>query len=98
MLPDYIDDQEYADVLIRLLVILTNPTLLLYREGPPKDNHGRKIFMELIDILQGYKSAFTSEKVWAALSTQLQKSLEIVSELLKKLLTFTFVTFIKEIL
>ncbi|XP_055851009.1 protein timeless homolog [Episyrphus balteatus] len=77
MLPDYIEDDEFADVLIRLLVILTNPTLLLYRDGAPKDNHGRKVFMELIDILQGYKSAFTSSKTWAALTLKTQKSLEI---------------------
>ncbi|XP_065358652.1 protein timeless homolog [Calliphora vicina] len=77
MLPDYVEDDEYADVLIRLLVILTNPTLLLYRDGPPKDNHGRKVFLELIDILQGYKNAFTRDKIWSALFGKLKKSLEI---------------------
>ena len=81
MLPDYVDDDEYADVLIRLLVILTNPTLLLYRDGPPKDNHGRKVFLELIDILQGYKSAFTRDKIWSALYGTIKKALEIVSTL-----------------
>lgn len=79
MLPEYIEDEEFSDVLIRLLVILTSPTLLLYRDGPPKDNHGRKVFMELIDILQGYKSAFTRDKIWAALFEKLKKCLEIVS-------------------
>lgn len=83
MLPDYVDDNEFADVLIRLLVILTNPTLLLYRDGPPKDNHGRKVFMELIDMLQSYKSAFTQDKIWSALFAKLKKSLEIVSTLLE---------------
>ncbi|TMW43785.1 hypothetical protein DOY81_011134 [Sarcophaga bullata] len=78
MLPDYVDDDEYADVLIRLLVILTNPTLLLLVDGPPKDNHGRKVFLELIDILQGYKSAFTRDKIWSALFGKLKKSLEIL--------------------
>ncbi|XP_055382504.1 protein timeless homolog [Condylostylus longicornis] len=78
MLPDYIDDDEYADVLIRLLVILTNPTLLLYREGGiPKDNHGRKVYMELIDILQGYKEGFTKHTVWAALALKLHKTLDV---------------------
>lgn len=78
MLPEYIKDDEYADVLIRLLVILTNPTLLLYRDGPPKDNHGRKVYLELIDILQGYKNAFTREEIWSALFGKLQTALEIV--------------------
>jgi len=79
MLPDYVHHEELSDLLIRLLVILTNPTLLLYREGAPKDNHGRKVFMELIDILQGYKAAFAKDKVWSALFEKLKQALEIVS-------------------
>ncbi|EDW59287.1 protein timeless homolog isoform X1 [Drosophila virilis] len=77
MLPDYVQHEELADLLIRLLVILTNPTLLLYREGPPKDNHGRKVFLELIDILQGYKVAFAKDKIWTALFDKLKQALEI---------------------
>lgn len=79
MLPEYIENDDYADVLIRLLVVLTNPTLLLYRDGAPKDNHGRKIFLELIDILQGYKEAFTMERIWTALATRLHRVLDVVS-------------------
>ncbi|XP_060645851.1 protein timeless homolog [Drosophila nasuta] len=77
MLPDYVQHEELSDLLIRLLVILTNPTLLLYRDGPPNDNHGRKVFMELIDILQGYKAAFTRDKIWTALFEKLKQALEI---------------------
>ncbi|XP_030370378.1 protein timeless homolog [Scaptodrosophila lebanonensis] len=77
MLPDYVEQEEFADLLIRLLVILTNPTLLLYRDGPPKDNHGRKVYLELIDILQGYKAAFARDKIWIALFNKLKQALEI---------------------
>lgn len=77
MLHDYVHDPEYTDALVRLMVILTNPTLLLYRDGPPKDFHSRKVFMELIEILQGYKSAFTQDKVWVPLYGILKKGLEI---------------------
>ncbi|BFF90723.1 protein timeless homolog [Drosophila madeirensis] len=77
MLPDHVHHEELSDLLIRLLVILTNPTLLLYREGPPSDNHGRKVFMELIDILQGYKAAFAKDKIWTALFDKLKQALEI---------------------
>ncbi|KAH8243662.1 hypothetical protein KR032_009171 [Drosophila birchii] len=77
MLPDYVHHEELSDLLIRLLVILTNPTLLLYRDGPPKDNHGRKVFMELIDILQGYKAAFARDKIWTSLFEKLKQALEI---------------------
>jgi len=79
MLPDYVHHEELSDLLIRLLVILTNPTLLLYRDGAPKDNHGRKVFMELIDILQGYKAAFARDKIWSSLFEKLKQALEIVS-------------------
>ncbi|KAH8330259.1 hypothetical protein KR067_000539 [Drosophila pandora] len=77
MLPDYIHHEELSDLLIRLLVILTNPTLLLFRDGPPSDNHGRKVFMELIDILQGYKAAFARDKIWTSLFEKLKRALEI---------------------
>ncbi|KAH8358759.1 hypothetical protein KR093_002235 [Drosophila rubida] len=77
MLPDYVQHEELSDLLIRLLVILTNPTLLLYRDGPPNDNHGRKVFLELIDILQGYKAAFARDKIWTALFEKLKQALEI---------------------
>ncbi|XP_017084436.2 LOW QUALITY PROTEIN: protein timeless homolog [Drosophila eugracilis] len=77
MLPDYVHHEELSDLLIRLLVILTNPTLLLYREGAPKDNHGRKVFMELIDILQGYKAALAKDKFWTSLFEKLKQALEI---------------------
>ncbi|SPP87904.1 protein timeless homolog [Drosophila guanche] len=77
MLPDHVHHEELSDLLIRLLVILTNPTLLLYRDGPPSDNHGRKVFMELIDILQGYKAAFAKDKIWTALFDKLKQALEI---------------------
>lgn len=77
MLPDYVQHEELSDLLIRLLVILTNPTLLLYRDGPPNDNHGRKVFLELIDILQGYKAAFAKDKIWTALFEKLKQALEI---------------------
>ncbi|KAM8705179.1 hypothetical protein ACLKA7_009608 [Drosophila subpalustris] len=80
MLPDYVQHEELSDLLIRLLVILTNPTLLLYRDGPPNDNHGRKVFLELIDILQGYKAAFAKDKIWTALFEKLKQALEIVTQ------------------
>lgn len=63
----------------RLLVNLTNPALLLYREELPKDAPSRRNFLQLIEILQGYKEAFTLPAVWAALGSRLQKALEIVS-------------------
>lgn len=73
------EDDDLSDVLLRLLVNLTNPALLLYREELPKDGPGRRNYMELIEILQGYKEAFSLQPVWAALGKRLQHVLEKVS-------------------
>lgn len=73
------EESEMSDVLLRLLVNLTSPTLLLYREEVPRDGPNRRIFMHLVEILQSYKAAFALEPVWTALETRLKKVLGIVS-------------------
>lgn len=80
MLMHQTDETEMADVLLRLLVNLTNPTLLLYREELPKDGPNRRNYLQLVEILQGYKSAFSLQPVWAALEKRFQKVLNIVSK------------------
>uniref|UniRef100_A0A336MW68 CSON008069 protein n=2 Tax=Culicoides sonorensis TaxID=179676 RepID=A0A336MW68_CULSO len=77
MLLDCSEDTEVADVLLRLLVNFTNPALLLYREELPKDNVGRRNFLELVEILQRYKESFAVDAVWALLGKRLEKTLEI---------------------
>lgn len=79
MLTHHSENPELADVLLRLMVNLTNPTLLLYREVLPKDGTGRRNYLDLIEILQTYKEAFTSAGAWTALATRLTKALEVVS-------------------
>lgn len=71
-------EDDLSDVLLRLLVNLTNPALLLYREELPKDGPGRRNFLELIEILQSYKAAFALQPVWASLGKRLQLVLEKV--------------------
>lgn len=80
MLMHHITEDEMSDVLLRLLVNLTTPTLLLYREIVPKDGPNRRNFLQLIEILQSYKAAFSLQPVWLALEKRLQKVLEIVSK------------------
>lgn len=91
MVLDHSDDSVTADVLLRLLVNLTNPVMILYREELPKDNVGRRIFLELVEILQLYKEAFSAEDVWALLGSRLQKALAVVSILL--LLSLSLILF-----
>lgn len=76
------EKNEMSDVLLRLLVNLTSPTLLLYREELPKDGPNRRIFLHLVEILQSYKAAFSMQPVWTTMEKRLQKVLEIVSEYL----------------
>lgn len=80
MLVNYCDDPELSDVLLRLLVNLTNPTLLFFREDLPKDGAGRRTYLDLIEISQTYKEVFAfSLEVWETLAARLQKIMEIVS-------------------
>lgn len=79
ILINYGEDDEYFDIVVRLLIILTTPTLLLYKDGPPKDTQGRRVFMELMDILQDYKNAFTKNQIWEVLFKKLKKTVEVVS-------------------
>lgn len=84
MLINYSDDSDLVDVLLRLLVNLTSPTLLFFLKGSedlPKDGAGRRTYLDLIEISQNYKDFFsTSSSLWATLAARLQKILEIVSE------------------
>lgn len=77
MLISYIDHEEMSDVILRLLINLTNPTLLLYREKIPKDVASRRNFVQLVDILQRYKEAFADQAIWTVLQQRLQKMLQI---------------------
>lgn len=79
ILINYGEDDDYFDIVVRLLIILTTPTLLLYKDGPPKDTQGRRVFMELMDILQDYKNAFTKNQIWEVLFKKLKKTVEVVS-------------------
>ncbi|XP_062536634.1 protein timeless homolog isoform X2 [Armigeres subalbatus] len=77
MLMSNFDNPDVADVLLRLIVNLTYPTLLLYQGTQPKDAVGRRQYLHLVEILQGYKEAFAVQQAWAALGERLQKVLEV---------------------
>lgn len=80
MLINYCGEPELADVLLRLLVNLTNPTLLLFRADLPKDGAGRRTYLDLIEISHTYKEAFAlSADVWSTLAARLQMIMNIVS-------------------
>lgn len=80
MLIHHCNHSELADVLLRLLVNLTNPAMLFFRSDLPKDNAGRRTYLDLVEISHTYKEAFgNSSAVWKTLAKRLQKIIEIVS-------------------
>lgn len=81
MLINYCNNSEISDVLLRLLVNLTNPAILFFRADLPKDNAGRRTYLDLVEISHTYKDAFAnSAAVWTTLAARLQKIMEIVSK------------------
>ena len=76
ILRDYSQDQELFDLVLRLLVNLTGPELLLFREELPEDKVTRNHFLELQSHRQNYKKAFIDEKLWAILAQNLGKLLK----------------------
>lgn len=77
LIRDYSEESELFDVIIRLLVNLTNPALLLFREELPEEKVTRQQFLQLITHQQGYKDAFMEEKVWVVLVGKLGELLQL---------------------
>jgi timeless len=78
MLVNYCNIPELSDVLLRLLVNLTNPALLFFRSELPKDHAGRRTYLDLVEISHNYKEAFSiSSDIWSTLAARLQKIMEV---------------------
>ncbi|XP_045534789.1 protein timeless homolog isoform X2 [Papilio machaon] len=78
MLIDHWENSELFDVTLRLIVNLTNPALLLYREEVPVERTARHNYLQILSHLQNYKEeAFTKVDVWQMFSKKLAKVLEI---------------------
>ncbi|XP_026737157.1 protein timeless homolog [Trichoplusia ni] len=78
MLVDHWENAELFDVTLRLLVNLTNPALLLYREEVPTERTARHNYLQILSHLQAYKEeAFTKVETWSIFAKKLGKILEI---------------------
>ncbi|CAG0882336.1 unnamed protein product [Darwinula stevensoni] len=67
LIHSYKKKMELFDVTLRLMVNLTNPSLLLYNEELPEDKAGRNYFLQIVSHLQRCKEAFTNERPWKVL-------------------------------
>ncbi|XP_063824228.1 protein timeless homolog isoform X1 [Ostrinia nubilalis] len=80
MLINHWENTELFDVTLRLLVNLTNPALLLYREEVPTERTARHNYLLILLHLQSYKEeAFTKVDTWNVFAKKLAKVLEIDS-------------------
>lgn len=71
---------KYYWFIFRLIVNLTNPVLLLYREEIPVEKTARHNYLQILSHLQSYKEeAFTKVETWHVFAKKLAKVLEIVS-------------------
>ncbi|XP_065348706.1 protein timeless homolog [Cloeon dipterum] len=77
LMKDYHDDKELFGIVLRLMVNLTHPVLLLYREEEPNDPQERKNYLNLLSHQQEYKKSFVDEDIFTVLSQKLRSLLEI---------------------
>ena len=71
ILRDHSNHRELFDVTLRLLVNLTNPELLLFKEELPEDKETRNFFLQIQNHRQEYKEAFIDQQLWTVLSKTL---------------------------
>ncbi|RXG71731.1 Protein timeless-like protein [Armadillidium vulgare] len=63
----YAEDKELFDVTLRLVVNLTNPVLLLFKEELPEEKITRQQYLQMIGHQQSFKASFADEAVWSIL-------------------------------
>lgn len=78
---EYHSDETLFDVVLRLLVNLTNPTLLLFNEEVPTDKVTRNYYLQHVSHLQSYKPVLASDKLWVVLTDKLKLLLVKVSSI-----------------
>lgn len=71
ILRDHSNNRELFDVTLRLLVNLTNPELLLFKEELPEDKETRNYFLQIQNHRQIYKEAFIDQPLWTVLAKTL---------------------------
>ncbi|KAK2177430.1 hypothetical protein NP493_598g01011 [Ridgeia piscesae] len=73
----YSDDSVLLDVVIRLLVNLTQPGVLCFQNQIPQDKTNRNYFLEIESHLQSYKEAFVDEGFFAIITKKLGDLLKL---------------------
>jgi len=71
ILRDHSNHRELFDVTLRLLVNLTSPELLLFKEELPEDKETRNFYLQIQNHRHTYKEAFVDEQLWSTLTKTL---------------------------
>ncbi|EDO48937.1 predicted protein, partial [Nematostella vectensis] len=70
-------EQDIFDMVIRLMVNLTQPAALCFEHGKiPEDKTGQHYYLELVNQLQSYKEAFTDKEAMAVIGRELSRTLQ----------------------
>ncbi|CAH1773613.1 unnamed protein product [Owenia fusiformis] len=77
ILKEYKDDKILVETVLRLMVNLTQPAILCFRNFIPEDKTTRKEFIEVEGILRMYKAAFADEALFAVLTKKLGDNLQL---------------------
>ncbi|XP_054719103.1 protein timeless homolog [Uloborus diversus] len=76
IIKQYHREQEIFDFALRLLVAITNPALLLYKEELPDEKLERNVYLQIVSCLQTYKKALIDSTFWKALYVRLYNLLD----------------------
>ncbi|XP_067022608.1 protein timeless homolog [Acropora muricata] len=68
---------EIFDMVIRLMVNLTQPAVLCFGNNIPEDRTGQHYYLDLVTQLQSYKEAFTEKEVMSVIGRELGRLLQM---------------------
>ncbi|XP_074652885.1 protein timeless homolog [Tubulanus polymorphus] len=77
LLKEYHSETALFDIILRLLVNLTQPAILCFHNQIPDEKSMRNFYLEVQEHLCSYKEAFADENLFAILSTKLGDLLKL---------------------
>ncbi|XP_068743306.1 protein timeless homolog [Montipora capricornis] len=70
-------EKDIFDMVIRLMVNLTQPAVLCFGNNIPEDRTGQHYYLDLVTQLQSYKEAFTEKEVMSVIGRELGRLLQM---------------------
>ncbi|XP_078377463.1 protein timeless homolog isoform X3 [Oculina patagonica] len=70
-------EREIFDMVIRLMVNLTQPAVLCFGNNIPDEKTGQHYYLDIVTQLQSYKEAFTEKEVMSVIGRELGRLLQM---------------------